>query len=428
MQARGEFVFTTPERVRPIEIAIPIFAGAPYSGWQIDLGARLLEAFDKKKVPLDYRRLSPVEAQSHPFVRGLRDAEKLSTVVVFRDYQFDWPERICIDAALDAERLGAVIRNYTTATSVERLPSGGWKLDLADTLSPTSPASVTGNILLNMTGTWIDQLNRDISPPSKPPRKIVAVKGVHMLAQLAPEYRGYGIAGMNRKGEQIFCVPWTRSDQHLIGVTETIYEGNLDDIRPEEQDISFLLEEITHFIPALKLRRADVQFAWAGARPITYDPMRVKGRRLPFSVIQDLTKDGLPGAFAVTWATIMLHRSTSRELVKVIQGRLKPSREKREISYKARRFPDNPYAPPLLDACPDIKIADLRFAAEHEQAETLVDLLFRRTGLGWRTAIPPPAVRRAAKAVADILRWDEAKVAEETKSYLAYVQRYHLHG
>ena len=156
--------------------------------------------------------------------------------------------------------------------------------------------------------------------------------------------------------------------------------------------------------------------------------MRIKGRRLPFSVLQDLTNDGLPGAFAITWATIMLHRSAGREVVGAIQGRLKPSREKREISYKARQFPKNPSSPPLLDACPDIKIADLRFAAEHEQAQTLVDLLFRRTGLGWRTAIPPPAVTRAAEAVADILRWDEAKVAEEAQSYLAYVRRYHLQG
>jgi glycerol-3-phosphate dehydrogenase len=426
MEARGQFVLTTPERVHPMETAIPIFEGSPYSGWQIDLGARILRRFNKSNVPLDYRRLSPVEARSHPFARDVRDAAKVSTVVIFRDYQFDWPERICIDAALDAQRLGALIRNYTTATNIERLPAGGWKLDLADTLYPANRASVTGHILLNMTGTWIDQLNRQIYPPAEPQRKIVAVKGVHLLAQLAPEYHGYGIAGMNREGEQIFCVPWAQSNKHLIGVTETIYEGNLDDVRPEEGDVSFLLEEIMHFIPSLKVKRTDVKFAWAGARPITYDPRRPKGRRLPFSVLQDLTNDGLPGAFAITWATIMLHRSVGREVVSVIQDRLRPSCEEREISYKARQFPENPNSPPLLDACPNIKISDLQFAAEHEQPETLVDLLFRRTSLGWRTAIDPPAVRRAAEAVAGILRWDKARVIEEVQSYLAYVQRYHL--
>jgi glycerol-3-phosphate dehydrogenase len=124
----------------------------------------------------------------------------------------------------------------------------------------------------------------------------------------------------------------------------------------------------------------------------------------------------------------MLHRSAGREVVKAIQGRLKPSREKREISYKARQFPDDSNSPPLLETCPHVKIADLRFAAEHEHAQSLVDLLFRRTGLGWRTAVPAPAVMRAAEAVADILGWDEAKVAAEAQSYLAYVQRYHLQG
>jgi glycerol-3-phosphate dehydrogenase len=426
IEARAQFVTTTPERVHAMEIAIPIFEGSPYSGWQADVGARLLRWFDKKKVPLDYRRLSPVEAQNHPFARDIRDAEKLSSVVVFRDYQFDWPERICIDAALDAERLGAVVRNYTTATGIERLPAGGWKLNLADTLSPTIRACVTGNILLNMTGTWIDRLNRAASPSREPKRKIVAVKGVHFLVQLPPEYRGYGIAGMNREGEQIFCLPWAGGDKHYIGPTETIYEGDLDDVRPEEAEISFLLEEITHFIPALKLKRADVQFAWAGVRPITYDPRRAKGRRMPFSVLQDLTDDGLPGAFSITWATIMFHRSAAGDVVKAIERRLKPSREQREISYKARQFPENQNSPPLLDAYTEIKMADLRFSAEHEKPETLVDLLFRRTGLGWRTAVPPLAVMRAAEAVADILGWDEAKVTEEVNSYLVHVQRYHL--
>ena len=208
IEERGQFVTATPERVHPMELAVPIYKGAPYAGWQVDLAARLLQWFDKEKVPLDYRRLSSVEARSHPFVRGIRDAEKLSSVVIFRDYQFHWPERICIDAALDAERLGAVMLNYTTATGMERLPAGGWKLDLADTASPTSRASVTGDVLLNMTGTWIDRINRAASPSREPRRKIVAVKGVHVLVQLPPEYRGYGIAGMNREGEHISCAPW----------------------------------------------------------------------------------------------------------------------------------------------------------------------------------------------------------------------------
>jgi hypothetical protein len=43
----------------------------------------------------------------------LRDANKLQGVAVFREYQFDWAERIALDALFDARRMGAEVRNYT---------------------------------------------------------------------------------------------------------------------------------------------------------------------------------------------------------------------------------------------------------------------------------------------------------------------------
>ena len=57
-----------------------------------------------------------------------------------------------------------------------------------------------------------------------------------------------------------------------------------------------------------------------------------------------------------------------------------------------------------------------------------MDILFRRTGLGWATPIPADAATRAAHAVADILGWNDSHVAEEVARYHAYVERYHLQG
>jgi glycerol-3-phosphate dehydrogenase len=120
-------------------------------------------------------------------------------------------------------------------------------------------------------------------------RKIVVVKGSHIVVKLPPEFQGHGIYGFNRDNEQIFCLPW-KEDTHYIGPTETIYEGSLDDVHPTEEDIAWLIEEINHFVPVLGIKREDVLFSWARARPITFDPQREKGKRLPFGLIHDMAK------------------------------------------------------------------------------------------------------------------------------------------
>ena len=159
---------------------------------------------------------------------------------------------------------------------------------------------------------------------------------------------------------------------------------------------------------------------------ITYDPARAKGRRMPFSVLHELDRDGLPDAMTITWATIMFHRAAAKDVVSAVGKRAAPSHAPQPVSYAARLYPENQNSPPLHVAHTDIKIADLRHAAEREHAEHLVDILFRRTGIGWATPIPSDAVERAARSVADILGWNESRVAEEIARYRAYVERYHL--
>ena len=70
----------------------------------------------------------------------------------------------------------------------------------------------------------------------------------------------------------------------------------------------------------------------------------------------------------------------------------------------------------------------LRHVAEREAPAHLVDILYRRNDLGWRTLLAPDAVRRAAEGVADVLGWDEMRVAKEIDDFQAYVRAQHLQG
>ena len=346
--------------------------------------------------------------------------DKLVGVAAFREYQFEWPERICMDAVLDAERLGATVRNYTAATRLAR-EGDVWRIGLADTIDRSS-AEVTATVVLNMAGIWIDRVNRAAGENAG--RKITGTKGVHIMVQLPPECAGNGVATLNRLDEGLYCIPWR--GMHYFGPTETLYEGDPDDIHPTEEEIRWLVGEANHLLPALNLKRSDVIFAWAGVRPLTYDPALPKGKRS--RDVHDLSREGLPNVFALTAGPIMTHRSAGTAMVEAVRGKIAPNGPEQPVSYGARRFPENQNSPPLLDDYTAIKLSDLRHAAQHEDVTNLVDLLFRRVGAGWTQSMAADAARKAADTVADILGWDEGRVAAEVAAYRDHLRQQHALG
>ena len=424
LRARREFVAHTPERLRTLDMAIPLYKGDAYPGWQVDAGAAMLGLLNWGGPSLHYQRRKPaVAAAEHPLVAALRAPEELATVFSFRDYQFDWPERLCMDALLEANRHGATVRNYTEVTTLDPVPDDGWQVTLEDRLTGSASASLRARTLLNLTGVWIDNVNRMAAPATPPARKIVAVKGVHAVVQLAAKYQGFGVAGLNREGEHFFCLPW--GDLHYLGPTETVYDGDIEDVRPTGDDLDFILDEINYMLPALDLSPSDVRSSWAGARPITFDPDRDKGMRAPSGVIHDLGQEGMGDAMTVTWGWVMHNREMARELVQRVRQMITPEGKREAVSYAAVPFPQNTNTLPLVPECPEITTGVLRHVAEREQPAHLVDILFRRTNVGWRTRLPPDAVRKAAESAADILGWDDARVAEEIEAYHSYVSDQH---
>jgi glycerol-3-phosphate dehydrogenase len=418
MLCRRQFVQTSPERARALSFHFPLWRDGAYRPWQVELALRILAALAPGDVPLEHRRLTADDARRTPLVSALRDMDKLAGIAAFREYQFDWPERICMDAVLDAERLGAVVRNYTAATGLKREPDG-WHIGLSDVREAGGTADVRADVVLNMAGIWIDRVNQGAD--QKVARKITGTKGVHIMVQLPPECADAGIATINRLNEGFYCVPWR--GMHYFGPTETLYDGDPDDIRPTEEEIHGLIDEANHLLPSLNLKRAQVIFSWAGVRPLTYDPAMPMGKRS--REIHDLTAEGLPNVYAMTAGPVMTHRSAGTELVDVVRRRHAPTRPPQPVSYAARRFPENQNSPPVLDDFTSVKIADLRHAASNEHVVDLVDLLFRRVGLGWTASMAADASRKCAQAVSDVLGWDAARVDAEVAAYADHLDRQH---
>jgi glycerol-3-phosphate dehydrogenase len=419
MQARRQLVMTAPERTRQLNFHFPIWMTGNYRRWQVKFGLRVLEHMAPSDVPLEGRILTPAAAAQIPLVNRLRDLHKLEGIGAFREYQFDWPERLCIDAVMDAARLGAVVRNYTLATKLARA-GADWEIELIDLIEAKQTVRVRSAVVLNMAGVWIDKVNASSGMPR--PRKILPTKGIHIMVQLPPECVDNGIVTFNRRNEPLYCIPWR--GMHYFGPTETVYDGDLDDVRPTETEIEDLLTECDDLLPSLRLTRKDVLFSWAGVRPLSYDPALPNGKRS--REVHDLTSAGMPGVFAMSAGPIMTHRSAGTEMVDVVARHLKASHSVRSVDYSARQFPDNQNSPPLIADWSHVKISDLRYAAEHEHVVSLVDLLFRRVGVGWTKSMGCDAAKRAAEAVADVLGWDKERVEAEVQAYRQYLLRFHL--
>ncbi|MGH6953627.1 MAG: FAD-dependent oxidoreductase, partial [Alphaproteobacteria bacterium] len=397
MGCRAQFVATMPERVSAFTFCLPLWREGPYRPWQAALGLRLLGALGPREPPLEALRLTPGEIAQNPLFRALRDPERLAAAFTFREYRFEWPERIVLDTLLDARRMGALARNYTPALAIERDRADGWRVTLGDAFETGARASVTARLVLNNAGAWTDRVSRLASEGAA--RRIQGTKGTHIMVRLPPGCAAYGILSHNSRREPYYLIPWR--GLHYVGPTDTPYEGDIDDVRATEDEIEGLIAETNGLLPGLGLERADVLFSWAGVRPLTYDPEKSMGVR--GYVFHDLGRDGLDGMFAMTSSPLLSHRLAGRRLAREVARRLSPSGRPKELSYAAKPFHEAGASPALLNHWPEAKLAHLSHTAAEEDPVTLADLLFRRVGAGWTETMGREGARLAAETVSDAM-------------------------
>ena len=418
MRTRSRLCRDAPQRLQPFRMLFPVFRDGPYRRWQVDLAFAVLTRLDDLREPLEYQRLTPQRASNLPFARDLASLEAIDSVASFKEFMFDWPERFAIDMALDAQRLGAVIRTYTEASLLHH-DGEHWQVQLTDNLSTGQSVRVRTQFVANMAGIWIDQVN---ASATRMPQLVLATKGSHLAVRLPPEYVDYGISTLNSESEPHYVVPG-RGGLHHIGPTETIYDGDLDDIRVTATEMDFLLEETARLLPGLGIGRADVVFTWAGVRPLTYDAATPKGSRT--RVLHQLDNHGLTNVFAMTAGPIMGHRSAGEEVLRHVGERAAPTHPKQPLSFSPRLSPDNQNAHRLVGANDATTEADLVRAIEREHARTLEDLLLRRTGLVWTGLIDKAVVERATHTAARALGWSPEQSASAIDRFLRTHQHHY---
>ncbi|MFB9711844.1 glycerol-3-phosphate dehydrogenase/oxidase [Streptosporangium nondiastaticum] len=317
-------------------------------------------------------------------------------------------------------------------------------------------ADVAATVVVNCAGVWTDDLHRLAGRRGQ--YNIQASKGVHLVV---PGDRIHSTTGLILRTERsvLFVIPW--GTHWIVGTTDTSWSLGKAHPAATEADISYILDHVNEVLTT-PLTRDDIEGVYAGLRPLlaggtdqtarlsrehavtrtqpgmisvaggkytTYRVMAADavdaaatdlGRPLPASVtdrVPLLGAEGYPalknqagllaGRYGVPVWTI--HRLLGR-YGSLIGEVLAPSGE------------DPSLLEPVTGAEGHLK-AEFRYAATHEGALHLDDLLTRRSRVSIEsTHRGTEAAAEVSAIVADTLSWDDARRTREIDAYRARVE------
>jgi glycerol-3-phosphate dehydrogenase len=445
-----------PGMVRPLEFLLPVFARDTHLPGTIEIGLTIYDLLSWGRGLPRHRRRSPHEAlRLEP---GLR-REGLRAVFTYSDCQVPFPERLCLQTALEARCAGATLRNYTQVTGLLVDRSGRVKgVELRD-LRSGAEAEVRCSLVVNAAGPWVDAVLRGLPAVSVPPQ-IGGTKGTHVVVEYPANGPTRAIYAEARSDHRpFFIVPWR--GKHLIGTTDTRFEGDPDDVAASAADIDYLLREANALLPGAPLQPSAVAYAYAGVRPLPASDGVATGAITRRHIIRDHREDGHPGLLSIIGGKLSTYRSLAAQTLERIRKQIRvvqPSGDQRHCAYAESdaRTEDVPsglaalapqlvdylravYGPrleslsrlltarpelarPLCPHGPDIE-GQIVLAAREEQATTLADALMRRSGAAWNRCLGLDCARHAAQLMAGELGWHADALAVELEAYLREVRR-----
>lgn len=459
LRDRERLLHIASHLVHPLGFLIPIYADMKRGPGLIRLGMIAYDLLSYDKSLERHRMLSREETlRREP---GL-DADQLLGAAFYYDAQVTFPERLALENALSARDHGATVLTYAR---VDRLMIEGGRVtgvEFTDLLNG-GEHQARGHITVVAAGPWVDQLLDGLGSP----RMIGGTKGSHIVVDPFPGAPGDALYVEARAdGRPYFIVPWM--GRYLIGTTDLRFDGDLDEVMPDEAEIDYLINETNRVLPSANLTRDDVLYAYAGVRPLPYKEEGSPGSITRRHIIYDHAKHepAIDGLISIIGGKITTYRQLGESTVDTVfkkLGRKAPRCQTGRIplpggnthdwqrfvakfrsesglelavadrllhiygtfSWEIRRIAgDNPrLLQPFTDDGTTIG-AEIPFVFRWEMAQTLTDALMRRTMVGWDPEVGLDAVEAAGVLAHDELGWDRARVQREIDAYRQYVQRF----
>ncbi|HEY4735298.1 MAG TPA: glycerol-3-phosphate dehydrogenase/oxidase [Gemmatimonadaceae bacterium] len=396
-----------PHLVHPLAFTWPIYRGARVGRLKLGAGLFLYQimAGNRAHPSSSLNAAETLEREPTLAKTGLTGS------AVYYDARTD-DARLTIANALAAEQEGAVMMNHTRATDILRDGSTAVGARMISRLSGAE-GEIRARVIVSATGVWQNDFGGDMSR-----QRHRGSKGVHIGVARSRVGNREAITMISPiDGRVMFCLP--AGTQTIIGTTDTWTDEPPETVHAATADVDYLIRSANAYFPDARLSADDVISAWAGIRPLAADqPNNPSAASREHSIVTDDS-----GVIHVTGGKLTTYRAMAAEIVDRAQRALgrRPSPgatdsvelpgadREQEISRLQRDEPR--LAQPLVDGLPYTG-AHLAYGVSREKAQTLSDLLIRRTHIAFETRDHGASIAaRAADIVAPILGW-----TEQTKS------------
>ena len=252
-----------PHLVRPMPFLVPIFEGTRPGLEVMNLGLWIYDSLALFRAPRMHKTFRGAKAATR--LEPCLKSEGLRGVIEYYDCATA-DARLVLENILDAQALGADCRNYTEVTRLVRDPDGRVRgVAVRDVLTGATE-EVRARTVVLAAGAWTDELVRRFEVPIE--RDLLRrTKGVHLVIPHDRLPLGRAITLISPvDGRVMFAIPWR--GRTVIGTTDTDFDGTADEVHADPDDARYLCESVNGYFPAAQLTPADVIATWAGLRPL----------------------------------------------------------------------------------------------------------------------------------------------------------------
>jgi glycerol-3-phosphate dehydrogenase len=405
IRERRAFARIAPRWIAPLAFAMPTGASLTRSPIAMKV-ALALDAFisrDRNDGVDPSRRIPPGRIVTGAECQELFEGAlpNAAAAAVWHDYQTVNGDRLTLAFALGAVAHGAMLANYTEA--IEGLGRGGRLAGVRarDCLSGDT-LEVHARTVVNAAGPWASTLLDRAGQRGQWP----LIKAMNFVTSRPA--RTTALVGATRAGRALVLLPW--QGRTLVGTSESPDVRHPDDQEARHEEVNGFLADVNETFPALELKADDITLVHRGIVPAASANGRVS--LLGHSRIIDHAHDGgIPGLISVVGVKYTTARAVAERTVNLILRKL--HRTPVECRSADTILPGGG----LDDRDPPDPIAH---AVREEMAQTLSDVVIRRTGLGAAGYPGDATACDAAMRMQKLLGWTDDHMDKELAALKAF--------
>ena len=400
LRERSILLANAPHLAQPLAFVVPI-----YQRWQQFFYGAGLVLYDLLAGSAGLGKTEFLSRSETLQLLPQAQSAGLCAGVKYWDGQFD-DARLALALARTAAREGALMLNYCSAAALHYSDGKIDGLTVQDEIAGTR-YQVKARCVVNAAGVWVDALRALDDPahqsgggaPVRP--MVMPSQGIHIVVER--EFLDADVALMVPKtedGRVMFLLPWM--GKLILGTTDTPRNDLAREPLAFAQELDFLLREAGRYLRRAPTR-ADIKSIWVGLRPLV-KPQDAEGGQTQ-SISREhavlFSRSGLVTVTGGKWTTYramaedVLNRCANKGLIK---GRVRSGTKHLSVvgapsanrvglerqSFAEQRYGTEwPFVHGLPGAdhllAPGLTEAMVRFAARHEYAITVEDMLARRT-------------------------------------------------